>query len=264
MMRVVDVARVAPEPDEAVEVLGITIPVLDEADALARIAALVERSEPAFVAFANAHTLNLAHSDARFAHVLHHADLVLNDGAGVALAARMAGCRFPANLNGSDLTPKILQLAVERGWSVFFLGARPGVAAAAGEAMRRQLPGLRIAGTRDGMFPVEQEHAVAAEVRASGADICLVALGNPLQEYFLARYLPLLGVRLGIGVGAFFDFAAAQVPRAPAWMNRLGIEWVYRLAQEPRRLFRRYVIGNPVFLLRAIGARARVRARCAR
>jgi N-acetylglucosaminyldiphosphoundecaprenol N-acetyl-beta-D-mannosaminyltransferase len=130
--------------------------------------------------------------------------------------------------------------------------------------MRRRLPGLRIAGTRDGMFPVEEEHTVAAEVRASGADICLVALGNPLQEYFLARYLPLLGVRLGIGVGAFFDFAAAQVPRAPAWMNRLGIEWVYRLAQEPRRLFRRYVIGNPVFLLRAIGARARVRARCAR
>jgi exopolysaccharide biosynthesis WecB/TagA/CpsF family protein len=185
--------------------------------------------------------------------VLCNADLVLRDGIGLAIAARLVNQRFPANLNGSDFTPRILELAASRGWSVFLLGGRPGVVTRAAERLVREIPGLQIAGTHDGMFPVESELEVAAAVRESGADLCLVGMGNPLQEYFLARYLTLTGVRLGVGVGAFFDFTSERVQRAPAWLNAIGAEWVYRLALEPRRLWKRYVVGNPLFLMRTLG-----------
>jgi exopolysaccharide biosynthesis WecB/TagA/CpsF family protein len=236
-----------------VDILGIPVAQLRRSEAVTTVERLVERPEPALVAFANAHTLNVAYADARFAAVLRKADLVLNDGVGLALAARMSSQRFPENLNGSDFSPAVLDLAARRGWSVYLLGARPGVVEQAAEVLATRHPGLRIAGMHHGLFAVEEELSVVESIRQSGADICMVGMGNPLQELFLARYLRLSGVRLGIGVGAFFDFTAEVVPRAPKWANAMGVEWVYRLVQEPKRLWKRYVVGNPLFLARAAG-----------
>jgi exopolysaccharide biosynthesis WecB/TagA/CpsF family protein len=236
----------------ALRILGVPVALLDTNEAMSCIEQLVIRPKPALVAFANANTLNLAHEDPRFAEVLRRADLVLRDGVGLGLAARMAGFRFPANLNGTDLTPRVLRLAADRGWSVYFLGAEPGVADRAAAVLRETVPELRVCGVHHGFIAVEEELEVAARIRASGTDLLVVAMGNPLQELFLARYLPLSGARLGIGVGAFFDFAAERFPRAPCLANRLGVEWVFRLAREPRRLWRRYLVGNPTFLLRSI------------
>jgi exopolysaccharide biosynthesis WecB/TagA/CpsF family protein len=245
----------------ALEVLGVPIAYLGRDEALARIAELVERDDPAIVAFANAHTLNVAHGDRRFRDVLLRSDLVLRDGIGLAIAARFARHRFPANLNGSDFTPLILELAANRGWSVFLLGGQPGVVERAAERLARDLPHLKVAGMHHGMFPVESELEVAEAIRDSGAEICLVGMGNPLQEYFLARYLQFSAVRLGVGVGAFFDFTSQRVQRAPAWVNKIGAEWVYRLALEPKRLWKRYVVGNPLFLVRSLGRVDPVRSR---
>jgi exopolysaccharide biosynthesis WecB/TagA/CpsF family protein len=199
--------------------------------------------------------LNLAASDAAYRQVLSGASIVLNDGAGIALAARINGDRFPANLNGSDFNPEILGLAARNGWPVFFLGAKPGVAERAAAAMRERYPALQVAGCRDGYWAPPETPAVVETVRASGATVVMTAMGNPLQEKWLAEHLPATGARLGVGVGAFFDFAAGEVARAPAWMNKWGVEWMFRLAQEPRRLWRRYVVGNPVFLVRVLIAR---------
>jgi exopolysaccharide biosynthesis WecB/TagA/CpsF family protein len=180
---------------------------------------------------------------------------VLNDGAGLDIAGRLFGKPFPENLNGSDFNPAILEEAAARGWPVFFLGAKPGVADEAARRLSARIPGLTVVGARDGYFGPEESDEVAREVAATGAGVLMVAMGNPLQETWLSSHLEATGARLGVGVGAFFDFSAGVVPRAPAWMNRLWLEWLYRLLQEPRRMWRRYVLGNPLFLLRVLRAR---------
>jgi len=238
-----------------IEVLGVPVAKLRPDEALAALARLHDDAGPGLVAYANAHTLNLAASDPSYRELLREAALVLNDGAGIGIAARLNGERFPANLNGSDFNPLILQLAAQRGWPVFLLGARPGVAERAAAGLVARYPALDIAGTRDGYWPPGDDAEVAAAIRVTGATLVMAALGNPLQERWLAGHLGATGARLGVGVGAFFDFAAKEVPRAPAWMNRFGLEWVFRLLQEPRRLWRRYLVGNPVFVARVVRAR---------
>ena len=238
-----------------IEVLGLPVTKLSPAEALAQIERIYDQEAPALVAYANAHTLNLCMGDPAYREVMSRTSIVLNDGAGISLAARINGDRFPANLNGSDFNPAILGLAAARGWPVYFVGAKPGVAERAADVMRARYPGLQIVGCRDGYWSPGEDAAVAETIKASGATVVMAAMGNPLQERWLDTHLPATGARIGVGVGAFFDFAAGEVARAPAWMNRWGIEWVFRLMQEPKRLWRRYIVGNPVFLTRVLRAR---------
>jgi exopolysaccharide biosynthesis WecB/TagA/CpsF family protein len=171
------------------------------------------------------------------------------------LAARLLGDRFPADLNGNFFTPLLLRRAAERDWPVYLLGAKPGVAAAAADALAGSIPGLHVCGVHDGYFSGADLDGVIAGIRDSGAQVLLVALGNPAQERWLDAHLEKTGARIGIGVGAFFDFQTGTIPRAPAWMNRLGLEWVHRLILEPRRMWRRYLLGNPLFLVRVLRSR---------
>ena len=235
----------------AVEILGVRVGRLTRAQAREQVETIGRRPGSSYVVYVNAHTLNLSYRDPEYRAALNRAALVLNDGAGVAMAARMKGAPFRANLNGSDFNPQILEIAADRGWTVYFLGAREGVAEHAAAALRRRIPGLTMAGVHDGYFPEMSSAAIAARIKESGADVLMVAMGNPRQEMWLADHILETGASLGVGVGAFFDFAAGEVPRAPAWMNRMGVEWLYRLSREPRRLSKRYVIGNPLFLARS-------------
>jgi exopolysaccharide biosynthesis WecB/TagA/CpsF family protein len=235
----------------SVEILGVDVARLSRAEAVERISELHDAPGSAHVAYVNAHTLNLAYRDAGYRAALNRAALVLNDGSGVALAARMKSAAFPANLNGSDLNALIVERAAQRGWPVYMLGAKEGVAERAAAALRKRFPSLQMAGVHHGFFPSAGANAVVERIRASGAGVLMVAMGNPLQELWLDENLVATGAAVGIGVGAFLDFSAGAVPRAPAWMNRAGIEWIYRLGREPRRLFGRYVVGNPTFLWRA-------------
>ena len=242
---------------KAVEVLGIRIAKLTVEEALDELVRLHDQELPAVVAYANAHTLNVAVQDDAFRQILQRADLVLNDGAGLALAARIHGDHFPANLNGTDLTPRVLDVAAREGWPVYFLGAKPGIAAKAATTLAARIPGLRVAGARDGYFDREALPHVLEEIRASKASLLLVAMGNPIQEKWLNAHLASTGARLGMAVGAFFDFTAGEVPRAPAWFRHAGVEWMYRLSLEPKRLWKRYVLGNPAFLGRVVAERLR-------
>jgi exopolysaccharide biosynthesis WecB/TagA/CpsF family protein len=234
---------------------GIEFARLDAAAALDRIEELAEAEPPVFVAHANVHTVNLAHDDGAYRTALQDADLVLNDGKGVMMGAAILGTPFPEDLNGNFFTPLLLRRAAERGWSVFFYGARPGVAERAAAELRRELPDLDIVGVRDGFTPPGQEEELLQAIRDSGAALLLVGLGNPRQELWLHRYLDKTGARIGSGVGAFFDFQAGAIRRAPEWMNRCGMEWLYRLMLEPGRLWHRYVVGNPAFLWRVVRER---------
>jgi exopolysaccharide biosynthesis WecB/TagA/CpsF family protein len=195
--------------------------------------------------YVNAHTLNIAIHDNRLHDALARSDFVLNDGLGLSLAARMRHDRFPENLSGSDFTMQLPRLAAERGWRVFLLGGRPGVAEVAKLRLTEQIADLQIVGTCDG-FTGESDELLASCVRESDATLLVVALGSPAQEVWLSANLGSTGALIGVAVGAFLDFSAGRVRRVLHWMNVLGIEWYFRLAQEPARLWRRYLIGNPL------------------
>lgn len=241
------------QPPPTIEILRVPIARITPEQALGELERLYERDEPAFIAHTNAHTVNLAYEDAEYLGVLRRADLVLNDGKGMMLAARILGDRFPRDMNGNYFSPLLLERCAARGWPVFFLGAGPGIAAEAAALLETRFPGLKISGTHDGFFATDED-AIAA-IRESGADVVLVGMGNPLQERWIDRCLDRTGARIGVGVGAFFDFIVGSIPRAPAWMNRIGLEWLHRLAQEPKRMWRRYILGNPKFVWRTLKQR---------
>jgi exopolysaccharide biosynthesis WecB/TagA/CpsF family protein len=231
-------------------VLGVPVSKLTGDRALEIIGGWAEDGTCQMLAYVNAHTLNLALRVDDLHRSLNRSQLVMNDGIGVSLAARMHGERFPENLNGSDFTVRLLELAAARDWGVFLLGGEPGVAEAAAERLTERIEGLRVVGVCHG-FTDESDDRLVQRVRDADAALLVVALGSPHQEIWLDRNLEHTGVLVGVGVGAFLDFCAGRVRRAPRWMNAAGIEWCFRLLQEPRRLWRRYLLGNPAFLFRA-------------
>src|SRR6185436_3033604 len=208
--------------------------------------------------YLNAHASNLAARDQRFLALLN-AFIVLNDGVGLDIAARMLnGKAFPENLNGTDFTLRYLR-TTSRQFRIFLLGAKPGVAADAAAFLEAQVPKHVVVGVRDGYFVAAGAGEVAREIKRSGADLLLVAMGNPTQEFWIDNHFDATGCRLAMGVGALFDFLAERVPRAPSVVRQLRMEWAFRLALEPTRLWRRYLIGNPVFVARVAAARTRRR-----
>lgn len=203
------------------------------------------------VSFFNAHCANTRAASRAYAAALTRSDYVLPDGIGIELAAKMTGQRLVANLNGTDLVPQMLRAAASRGLSVFLLGGKPGVANAAAQRLCMDIPGLRIVGTRDGFEEAERTVDVIADINASGADIVLVAMGVPRQELWIDGHRDLIASRLVMGVGALFDFLAGEVRRAPKFVRSCRMEWGWRLAMEPRRMARRYLVGNVTFLARS-------------
>jgi len=213
----------------------------------------IAAGQPTRVAFLNAHCANQAAHDTSYREALASTDALLPDGAGISLAVRIRRRRLAANLNGTDLIPALCQRLATSGHSVFLLGGRPGVARDAATALQRQCPGLAVAGTHDGFFTDIEEAELVREINESGAAVLLVAMGVPKQDTWLARMAPRLHPTVSFGVGGLFDFLSGRIPRAPKLLRGLGLEWIWRLYQEPSRMWRRYVLGNPVFVARAVG-----------
>ncbi len=226
----------------------------------AEVAHLVRR-RGGIVLNANAHCLNLCHEDEGLRNFFAAADVVFCDGAGVRLAARMLGDQLPERITYADWLPRLAALAEERGFSLFFLGARPGVAGEAARRLRASHPDLRIVGVRHGYFDhgagSSENGAVVAEINAARPDVLLVGLGMPLQERWLMENLHGLDVGVALTGGAVFDYASGRLRRGPRLLTDNGLEWLARLIVEPRRLWRRYLLGNPLFLARVIGQRWR-------
>ncbi len=233
-------------------ILGVPISVSTASQVVELLDARFERSTSTIVAFANAHLLNIASRDERLRTILRES-LVFNDGIGVDIASLVLyGSAFPENLNGSDFTPRYLQNTRHR-YRIFLLGSRPGVAERAREHLSRSCPQHWIVGCYHGYFKKEDTVKILNMIKASNADIILVGMGNPRQEFWLADNLEATGCRLALGVGALFDFVTEQVRRAPPSIRSARLEWVYRLIQEPRRLWRRYLVGNFLFIFRVLG-----------
>jgi N-acetylglucosaminyldiphosphoundecaprenol N-acetyl-beta-D-mannosaminyltransferase len=188
---------------------------------------------------------------------LNEAELVHADGAGISIGLKAMKISPPMRRAGIDLMIDICRLAVLSNQSIYLLGARPMVVRMAAQRLTDQVPGLRIAGMRDGYFSVNEGHEVAAAIRRSGAGVLFIGISSPKKEVFLQANWEQLGVLLAMGVGGSFDVVSGALRRAPLWMQRNGLEWLYRMKQEPMRLIGRYMRTNLGFLW--LLARARLR-----
>ena len=216
--------------------------------ALAKVDELVARRS-GFAAFINAHCLNIACRDGRYREILNRADAVWPDGSGMRLAGRIRGFPVPDNVNGTDMFP----LLCAKPYRIYMLGAAPGVAETAMEKAKKRFPAAHFVGAAPGFFADDaEERAVIARINALDPDILLVAMGVPAQEKWIDRHRAELRCGVALAVGGLLDFVSERIPRAPMWMRKNGLEWMYRLYQEPKRLFKRYIIGNPLFVLRLL------------
>jgi exopolysaccharide biosynthesis WecB/TagA/CpsF family protein len=238
---------------------GIGIAVMEREAAIAEVTDAVLTGGHMKLAFCNANLVNVAAGNAALQRSLS-TFLVLADGIGVDLGSWMLyGKAFPANLNGTDFFPTLFARS-ERPMRVALLGGRPGVADRAVANLAQRYPAHRFSVVSHGYFTADEEIVLLGKLKVERPDLLLVAMGNPLQERFIADKLGPQHGSVAAAVGALFDFFADEVPRAPELMRRIRLEWIYRLWLEPRRLWRRYVLGNPAFLQRmarqyAVGGR---------
>ncbi|MBI5659913.1 MAG: WecB/TagA/CpsF family glycosyltransferase [Nitrosomonadales bacterium] len=235
------------------KVFGLDIAALTREAAVDMLERRIRERSPVRLAFVNANLANIAYENAHLHGVLRQF-LLLNDGVGLDIASRILyGKPFPYNLNGTDFTPYFLDQC-RTPLNVFLLGAKPAVIARVAEIFPRRWPQHNLVGYQDGFFAKPDEARVIETIRAAKPDLLLVAMGNGLQEQWIERLVPEVALSAW-GIGAWFDFLSDEVPRAPLWMRRLRIEWVFRLMLEPRRMWRRYIIGNPKFVLRVLRER---------
>lgn len=214
-----------------------------------------DRRRASIVHFVHPHALNLAAFDAEHAQRLAGADWVLPDGVGIRIAASLLGVAMRHNLNGTDLLPILCERAAKEGIPLALIGAAPGVAEECAQKLMEASPGLSIPVISHGFLKPAEAKAVAAKIEALGRSIVLVGMGSPIQERFAWEHLAHIPGATVITVGGLFDFFSGRVPRAPLAWRELGLEWLFRLLQEPRRLAKRYLVGNPLFLLLALKQR---------
>ncbi|TJV21314.1 MAG: WecB/TagA/CpsF family glycosyltransferase [Mesorhizobium sp.] len=237
--------------DKLMTILGIPVVAVRWNDAIALLNRLIAERRFTKVSFLNAHNANIAYTDPVFAGALDDF-LILPDGIGIDLAARLLyGAPFPDNLNGTDFVPAFLQASTTP-LTVGLLGATRVNAEAASVKLAALAVQHKFVVIHDGYFPASQEQEIVDRIAALRPDVLLVAMGVPRQELWIERHIDARHCTLPIAVGALLDFLSGAVPRAPLWMRRLRLEWLFRLAVEPGRLWRRYVVGNPLFLLRVV------------
>ncbi len=232
------------------EILGLEVAVLTRKDALTLLETRICEKVPVRLAFLNANLANTAYENAGLRNILG-SFLLLNDGSGVNLASKILYRKpFPDNLNGTDFTPYFLDHC-STPMRIFLLGASPAVSTRAAEYFARRWPKHTTVGFQHGFFSNSEEAEIISKIRTANPNLILIAMGNGLQENWIQKLVPEVALSAW-GVGALFDFLCGKVSRAPSWMRWLGIEWVYRLLQEPNRMWRRYLLGNPKFVLRVL------------
>lgn len=238
----------------SIYLLGIRIHVLSIDDLFAYISCVISSQSRALIANVNVHAMNLSCDLPRFRAFLNSADIVFCDGAGVILGARILGHPSSQRITYADWIWQLAKFAEPRDFTFFFLGARPGVADKAAARLRERFPNLRIVGTHHGYFdktPGSPENeAVIRKINAGKPNILIMGFGMPLQEHWLMENWDRIEANVALAGGAVLDYASGELRRAPRWMTDHGLEWLGRLLIEPRRLWRRYLIGNPLFLWR--------------
>jgi N-acetylglucosaminyldiphosphoundecaprenol N-acetyl-beta-D-mannosaminyltransferase len=246
-------AAVRPRLDGSVtRLFEIGVQTAPPAELLRKILGFAENGERHRVSYVNAHVLNQTFSNPELRGAVQASDLVYCDGYGVRLAAKLIGLPVPHRMTGADWIWGVAALCQESGRSLYLLGSEPGSSASAAAALRRWYPRLDVQGTHHGYFEIGTPHSerVLEHIAEHQPDILLVGMGTPQQELWVDRYFDRIDAGVVWTVGALFDYLSGRTPRAPHWISDHGFEWIFRLVVEPRRMWRRYLLGNPAFLYR--------------
>lgn len=239
-------------------ILGVPVSVVDMQSAVATISAWIKSETANYVCVRDVHGLMLAQKDTEFLAIHENAGLVTPDGMPLVWIGRSVTGESVGRVCGADLVDALCAISIGQGWGHYFYGGKPGVAEAMASRLRVKYPGLKVVGTFSppfGNLSKEEDSAIITKINAATPHIVWIGLSTPKQEYWMRDHVGrILGATL-IGVGAAFDFHAGMVARAPLWMQRAGLEWLHRLVSEPRRLWRRYLIVAPLFVLVALGER---------
>lgn len=235
-----------------VPVLNVMIDAVTMGEAVDILENYINEKKTHFVATANAEMIMMANDDHELLKILNKADLVVPDGAGTVWAARHHGYTMPERVAGYDLVQKLLKRAAKSKIKIFFLGSAPGIAEKAKKNAEEKYIGVQIVGTKDGYFSLEEEPALIQEIKSVKPDVLLVALGVPRQEKWIMKHLAELDVSVAIGVGGTLDVMAGVVKRAPLWMQRAKLEWLYRGLLQPKRIGRLMALPRFVFKVCAL------------
>jgi N-acetylglucosaminyldiphosphoundecaprenol N-acetyl-beta-D-mannosaminyltransferase len=231
----------------SISLLGIKVNNITMADALKAVFDFIESGSPHMIVTADASMIARAQKDDELKSTINEADLVTPDGSGIIKGARILGTPLIERVSGVDLAKEMCRMSAEQDFSIYFLGAEPGIAKAAAENLAKTFSGMKIAGTHDGYFKQDCDAEVADLVKSSGAKVLLVAMGIPRQEKFIKRYMHKMGVCVAMGVGGSFDVFSGKVKRAPVWFQNHGLEWLYRLVKDPSKISKVSVL--PKFLM---------------
>lgn len=241
-----------------IHMLHTAIDNLTMSETLARIDSAIARRKQLHHVVVNAGKIVAMQRDAELRESVNGSDLINADGQAVVWASRILGKPLKERVAGIDLMEKVVEMAAEKGYSIFFLGAREEVVAAVVRKYESQYGKPIIAGYRNGYFDRDDEGRIAADISGSGASILFVAISSPKKETFLFRNRKNLeDVYFIMGVGGSFDVVSGNIRRAPGWMQKIGMEWFFRLLQEPGRMWRRYLVGNTKFILLVLKERFR-------
>lgn len=245
------------EDRDRVKILDIYLDCASMTEVLERLQRFIEEGTPRQVVTVNVQFLSIARKHPAFAQLVNKTDLVVADGMPLLWVSGFKGAPIASRITGHDLLDQCASLASEHGYSMFLLGGGPGAAEGAVRRLREMHPGLRVKGTYHGHFSdegkTERQERLAEMIREFRPEFLFVGLGCPKQELWIRRHMYDLGVPVCIGVGGTFDIFTQRLKRAPAWMQRYSLEWLYRLRQEPGRLWKRYILGDVPTTLMAAG-----------
>ena len=231
-----------------IHILGCNIDVLTMDETLIKVKELIDSNQCIQHVVVNASKINLMKDNKKLRAIVNSCPLINADGQSVVWAAKILGKPLPERVAGIDLFLKLLKISEKEGYKLYFFGAKQEVVESIVGTFSTKYPDLKIVGYRNGYFKEEESEEIAKDIKKSGADILFVAFSSPQKEFWIKKYMPIMQVPFAMGVGGSFDVVAGVTSRAPAWMQKYGLEWFYRFIQEPRRMWRRYLIGNFKFI----------------
>jgi N-acetylglucosaminyldiphosphoundecaprenol N-acetyl-beta-D-mannosaminyltransferase len=238
-----------PALNPSVNVLGCPITKLDLEEFVTAAEDFIKSGSPHYIAVVNVAKVVKMRSDRDLRQSVCSAEMVGADGVPLVWASRLLGNSLPGRVNGTDLMYRLLERASEKGYRVFFFGASEKVLQKVLAVTRKDYPGVKVAGFHHGYFNSAEEASIVRQIKNAQADIIFIAFGTPKKEIWVQRYLLDMGVPVVHGVGGSFDVLAGAIPRAPLWMQRCGLEWLFRLWQEPGRMWHRYLVTNTTFII---------------
>lgn len=236
---------------QTIEILGVKVNTVTMESTLEAIDGFIRDRRPHMLVTADASGIVMAQSDPRLKEIINTADLVTPDSTGVLWAARRSGTPLPAKVSGVDIVQRVCERGSKAGHRVYLLGSAPGVTDTAAERLKDRYPGLQVAGTHHGYFKRDETPTIVQTIREARADVLFVAMGIPVQEKWIADNMATLQVPVSMGVGGTFDVISGRVNRAPVWMQRHGLEWIHRLASNPRKIGKCMTL--PIFVLMVLG-----------